>query len=232
VSLTPYYEADGITIYHGDCREIMPEVAAADLVVTDPPYTFGLASTSGRLGWGDLMNAATFYADILRSVRRLTATRNGAAWLFNSWRTFPVIARAAWEADWPVVSLLVWDKGPEVGMGGKVGLRAQYELCALFAQEGFSISNRSAKDIVNVPWGGSAPREYHAAQKPVGIITHILSVSLDHAGLVLDPFMGSGTTLIAARTAGLPAIGIEIEERYCEIAAERLSQGVLNLGAG
>jgi site-specific DNA-methyltransferase (adenine-specific) len=227
---SPYYDRDGITIYHGDCREVLSEIASVDLVVTDPPYTFGLNSVSGKLGWGDLMNAASFYADILRKIALSTRPRNGAAWIFNSWRTFPVIAKASWEAQWAISSLLVWDKGPEVGMGGTKGLRAQYELVALFLHDGFRITDRSAKDIVNIPWGGSAPREFHAAQKPVAIFEHLMRISLDDSGLVLDPFMGSGTALVAAKQTGHHAIGIEIEERYCEIAVQRLAQSVLPFG--
>lgn len=223
--MNPYYSDDLVTIYHGDCREILPETRA-DVVITDPPYTFGLASTAGKLGWADLMNAAGFYANILGQVRTITP-EDGAAWVFNSWRTFPVLARAAWDAQWDVQSLMVWDKGPEVGMGGSRGLRAQYEMIALFAGPAFSIANRSAKDIVNVPWGGSSPRTFHAAQKPTGIIDHLLSISTTKPIIVLDPFMGSGTTIVSAKNAGHRAIGIEAEERYCEIAAERCRQEVL-----
>ena len=97
------------------------------LVIADPPYTFGLSSTQQKAskggGWADLMNNALFYALILREVKRITKQTNGAAWFFNSWRSMPVLQRASWESDWPIESMLVWDKGPEVGMGGCRGLR-------------------------------------------------------------------------------------------------------------
>src|SRR6266702_1854465 len=111
--LIPYYDADGITLYHADMRDVLPRLHAVDLVVTDPPYVIGFASsvqdTNKVGGWSDLMNAATWYGAWLRECRRLTAPR-GAAWVFNSWRSYPALARGAYEACWPVQSLLVWDK--------------------------------------------------------------------------------------------------------------------------
>ena len=121
--MKPYYEASGVTIYHGDCREVLPEVSGVGLAVTDPPYVFGIASTAneGKCGgWGDLMNAAAWYAIILAHLKRLTNSSQGAAWVFNSWRSFPVLARAAYEAAWGIESLLVWDKD-WIGLGGSRG---------------------------------------------------------------------------------------------------------------
>jgi hypothetical protein len=96
--MQPYYESGGIAIYHGDAMETLPQVEGVfDVVVTDPPYSFGLASTAdeGKAGsWADLMNTSRWYAEWLRMVRERT-TRNAAAWVFNSWRSFPVLARAA-----------------------------------------------------------------------------------------------------------------------------------------
>jgi site-specific DNA-methyltransferase (adenine-specific) len=228
--MSPYYEADGITIYHGDCREIVPELSGVRLVVTDPPYVFGLASTSqeGKAGgWGDLMNNAAFFAALLRDFRRLIGGNDGAVWMFNSWRSFPVIARAAYEAQWPIESLLVWDKG-WIGPGGPRGLRPSYELAVLWGEGGYTVVDRSTPDIWREKWSGFKPTG-HPAEKPVALVRRMIEAG-NAEGAVLDPFMGSGTTLVAAKNLGRRAIGIEIEERYCEIAAERLSQGVLDLG--
>ena len=228
----PYYCEDGITIYCGDCREIMPEIAGAGLVVTDPPYSFGLASTGqeGKAGgWGDLMNNAHFYASILGEARRLISNRAGAAWVFNSWRSLPTLMRAAYEAQWPVASVLVWDK-EWIGPGGSVGLRPSYELVALFAAEGFSLDNRGIPDIRRSRWHNGMRPGLHPAEKPTELIRWLIEES-GGVGPVLDPFMGSGTTLVAAKQLGRKAVGIEIEERYCEVAVQRLAQGVLPLEA-
>lgn len=226
--MTTYYEHGGITIYHGDCREITPSLTGVGLVVTDPPYMFGMASTAqeGKAGgWGDMMNAATFYASLLRDWRTLFSGRTGAAWVCNSWRSFPVLARAAFEARWPIESLLVWDK-IGIGPGGPNGLRPTYELAALFISGGYRVVDRSTPDIWRVRPGSKVTE--HAAEKPVYLMARMIAAGNDDS-TVLDPFMGSGTTLVAAKQLNRRAIGIEIEERYCEIAAKRLSQEVLDL---
>lgn len=201
----------------------MPSV---DLVVTDPPYSFGMASTAqeGKAGsWADLMNAAAWYASWLVECKRLTANRAGAAWVFNSWRSFPILARAAYDARWGIESLLVWDK-QWIGPGGTRGLRPSYELVALFAHPEFSLEDRGLPDVWQAKWSSIKPHG-HPAEKPEALIGRIIRES--GGDIVLDPFMGSGSTLAAAAKLGIRAIGIEAEERYCEIAARRLSQGVL-----
>lgn len=221
--MKPYYEADGISIYHGDCREIMPGLAGIGLIVTDPPYLFGLASTAhdGKAGgWADMMNAAGFYAEVLRTAHGLLANQQGALWMFNSWRSFPVLARAAFEARWPIESLLVWDKGG-IGPGGCTGLRPCYELAALFACDGFRLANRSLRDI----WPVAQRRETeHPSEKPVALLERLLVES--GRSPVLDCFAGSGSTLVAAKQLGSVAIGIEAEERWCEVAARRLDAAI------
>lgn len=225
--LKPYYCEDGITLYHGDCREVMQTLSAIDLVVTDPPYVFGIASTSQDTkcgGWGDLMNSASFYAALLGDFRRLLENQRGAAWVFNSWRSFPVLARASYEAQWPIESLLVWDK-EWIGPGGSRGLRPAYELVSLFVCPEFALSNRGLPDVWRAKWCGA--KEWHPAEKPVPLLRKLIEES--GGGVVLDPFAGSGSTLVAAKQLGCRAIGIEIEERFCEIAARRLSQRILPL---
>lgn len=224
--MKPYYERGGITIYHGDCREIMPTLANVGLVVTDPPYVFGIASTfeEGKAGgWGDLMNAGGIYANWIREWWRLVSNTAGAAWVFNSWRSFPVLARGAHEARWPIESLLIWDK-EWIGPGGQRGLRPSYEVVALFTHPEFQVTDRGTPDIWRSKWAGA--KDFHPAEKPVALLQRLIGAG-KFQGAVLDSFCGSGSTLVAARALGRHAIGIEIEERYCEIAAKRLAQEVL-----
>lgn len=225
--MKPYYEHAGITIYHGDSREILPLLPDVDLVVTDPPYTFGIASTGdeGKCGsWGDLMNSSVWYESWILECKRLTANRQGALWVFNSWRSFPVLAKAA-HYVWGIESLLVWDKC-WIGPGGARGLRPSYELVALLCHPGFQLPNRGLPDIWKSPFSSTKPHG-HSAEKPIDLLTKLLKESA--RPLILDPFLGSGTTLAAAKVLGMSAIGIEIEERWCEIAATRLSQEMLEL---
>jgi DNA modification methylase len=194
-----------------------------DAVITDPPYSFGMGSSTSASskngGWGDFINGAVFYSVVLSEFRRVSRL---ATWIFGPWRGFPVLSKASFDVGWPIESQLVWDKGPEVGMGGLRGLRAQYETVALFAQPLFQIADRSAKDIINIPWGGSAPRTNHPAEKPLALLEQIAVWT--NGDTILDPFCGSGTTLVAAKKLGRHFLGFEISHDYCEIARRRLAE--------
>ena len=226
--MKPYYEDSQATIYHADSIECLTELRDSfDLVVADPPYTTGIASfgeDSKASGWGDIMNSAHFNAAWLRECRRLLENKQGAAWVFNSWRSLPILARTSYEIQWAICSVLIWDK-MWIGPGGPNGLRPSYELAALFVHKGFSIANRGLPDIWQHQWSSVKPHG-HPAEKPVSLVAKMIREC--GAKRVLDPFMGSGTTLEAAKQEGATAVGIEIEERWCEVAAQRLSQGVLN----
>ena len=222
----PYLERDGITIYNQDCLDVLPLLGNVDLIVTDPPYNLNLFSAlKMKTGsWGDVMNSAYFYAQILRLCYERTHIRQGAAWVFNSWRSLPVLQKASYDAEWMMESLLVWDK-QWIGPGGTKGLRPSYELVALFCHDAFGLANRSLPDIWRHKFA-SQKSTGHPAEKPVALMAQILRESLVHRAdaVVLDPFLGSGTTLVAAQALGCRAIGIEVEERYCELAANRLAQ--------
>jgi len=224
----PYFQDAQATIYHGDALEVLPELRGEnfDLVVADPPYTTGISSfgeSSKASGWGDIMNSAHFNAAWLRECRRLLENKQGAAWVFNSWRALPILARASYEIEWAILSLLVWDKEC-IGPGGVQGLRPSYELAALFVHKGFALADRGLPDIWRHKWSSTKPNG-HPAEKPVSLVSRMIRES--GARRVLDPFMGSGTTLEAAKQEGATAAGIEIEERWCECAAKRLQHGVL-----
>ena len=221
----PYYEQNGITIYHGDARDVLPSLNGVDLVIADPPYSLTMASSMKTAGWGDLMNSAYFYGFILKQAKRLTVNAQGAAWVFNNWCGLPVLQKASYEEEWPIESVLVWDK-QWIGPGGQRGLRPSYELVALFCHDDFQIADRGVPDIWQSPFSSHKPNG-HPAEKPLALIKRIILES--NPRTVLDPFLGSGTTLVAAHELGRAAVGIEIEERWCELAANRLSQDVMAL---
>ena len=227
MSLEPYYDSDGITLYHGDCLEILPEIAtdSVGLVVADPPYGINTKSDGyGKLNpWADLLNSALFYKTWIAEARRVL-NHNGALWSFLNWRSMVSFQKTSCDLSWPITSLLVWDK-EWIGPGGMAGLRPSYELVALWAQPEFAIENRGLPDVIRSKWSGNKPTG-HPAEKPPHLIKWLVEIS-GGDGMVLDPFSGSGTTLRASKDAGRPAIGIEVDERWCEYTARRLAQKVL-----
>lgn len=220
--MKPYYERDGITIYHGDCREILPTLPSDIAIVSDPPY--GISWDTG---------------DHRRSVRGLFgktfAPIVGDASPFDPAHllAFPKVvlfganhyadklpASAAW---------VTWDK--RVGMESndqsdcelawsKVGGRAR--MIRYLFNGGGSFGRENGLHV-----GRGIPVMLHPTQKPVAVMRQLILWYTDETDTICDPYMGSGTTLRAAKDLGRRAIGIEIEERYCEIAAKRLAQGVL-----
>lgn len=230
--MNPYYQDDAVTIYHGDALDLLSEIrgSSVDLVLTDPPYVIGavsagnMASKSG--GWGDMMNSSRWFRDWYVMARRLLKP-DGAMWTFLNWRSLPVVMKAAIDAEWPVVSNLVWHKD-WIGPGGSVGLRPAYEMVALLPMPEFTIEDRGIPDVLTYKWASFKPSG-HPAEKPVALLARLIAESMRSPGLVVDPFLGSGSTLVAAKMLGHRAIGIEAEEKWCEQAATRLSQEVLGL---
>ena len=186
--MNPYYEHDGITLYHGDAREILPHMKPVHLIVTDPPYHLGLNATAADSQWADLMNGALFFEFVLQHARRLTALNEGAAWIFNKWKGMVSILRAAGLVGWSIDSTLIWDRDWP-NSGNQHGLRNAYELVSLFRHDGFRIADRTIRDIWKFPWTPS-DRQFHPAEKPVALLERLIEVSDGNS--VLDPFAGSG----------------------------------------
>lgn len=205
--MQPYYDHAGITIYNGDCREIMPQLPKVDLVLTDPPYGLGHKLHDGGT-WG----TNPIYDDMLvwdlapvEPELLMLAIEKGNRAIIWGGNYFPLPPSRAW---------LVWRKNE------KMPTLADVELC-------WTNLDIPAKELCvrRNPDG----RRSHPTQKPLRIMQWCIHFC-PNAQTILDPFMGSGTTLVAAKQLGRKAIGIEICEKYCEIAAKRLSQEVLPLG--
>lgn len=227
--MEPYYADDYVTVYHGDALEVLPELDPHGIkaCITDPPYMIGAASAgsiSGKVGtWADAMNSAHWFAAWYQMVGA-ALSHDGVFWSFLNWRTLPVVMRAAIDSRMPITSMAVWDK-EWIGPGGVQGLRPSYEMIALMCKPGFSVENRGVADVFRAKVGSYKPNG-HPAEKPTSIIQRIFDVS-SQPETVLDPFLGSGTTAVVAKVNGARCVGIEADERWCEVAASRLAQDVL-----
>lgn len=232
----PYYSDDRVTIYHGDCRDVAATVTptTADLVLTDPPY--GMAFVSGMRTVTKL--AAVRSDGVRQGIRSVRLGLNSLVNWYADDTHFLVFCH--WES-WPdfydnlshlfaVRNALIWHKD----RGGMGDLRHEYAKdyeVVLFGARNRDREIAGRRDgavIRGYPPVAGGSRE-HPTEKPDDLLGYFVEKHTPEGGVVLDPFMGSGTTLVAAKNLGRKAIGIEIEERYCEIAAERCSQEVLAL---
>ena len=212
----PYFQDDAITIYHGDSRVILPQLTVkADLLLTDPPY--GIKYSTEKSGYPGIRRFPPMVGD-----KDLDAVQ----WLLTQVETYPTCI--IWGAHcfphllpFPGV-WLCWDK--RVIDEADAAFGWPFELAWVSKRQGKAhIYRVQHGGAVNAD-GANMPR-MHPTQKPVALFKRII---LDYDGqVILDPFMGSGATLRAAKDLGRKAIGIEIEERYCEVAAKRMAQGVL-----
>lgn len=221
--MKPYYSADAVVIYHGDARDVLPSLDPVDLVLTDPPYgvTYQSNMAAGR-GTRPITNDGTRLSLALnRQVMPLLRATH-VLW-FTRWDAWPDIW-AELGQHFPLRGLLVWDKGSP-GMGDLRHWGPSYELIASAGQG--EITGARDGSVLRFNTVGGQDR-FHPTEKPVPLLAYLIR-KLD-AETVIDPFMGSGSTLVAARSLGRRAIGIEMDERYCEIAARRMDQEVFDLG--
>lgn len=246
--MKPYYSEGGITLYHGDAEAVLLTLGAFDAVVTDPPYGetslewdrrasewcrlvnapqlwcfgsmrfwLGAAADFRAAGWRyaqeivwEKHNGSSFHADRFRRVHEFAAHWYRGAW-GSLYRRVPQTNDATCRT--------VRRKGRPAHTGEIAG--------STYASE--DGGPRLMRSVLRVrSCHGTA---LHPTQKPEGIVAPLIEFSVPPGGSVLDPFAGSGTTLVVARALGCSAVGIELDERFCEAAAKRLSQGVLQFDA-
>ena len=209
--MTPYHESDGVTLYHGDCREILPQLGRFDLLLTDPPYGIGyggsqsIGGTAGRAKagwktWKTGWDEAPVDQELLDCAIR--QAKISIVWGGNYFKLPP---SQCW---------FVWDKEQ------RNFTLADAEMAWTNMDKAIRVFSYSRGLCV-----AEGPRQ-HPTQKPVALMRWCLARAEDPQ-TILDPFAGSGTTLLAAKLEGRKAVGIEISEEYCEIAANRLRQRLL-----
>jgi site-specific DNA-methyltransferase (adenine-specific) len=239
----PYYEDSAVRLYCGDCREILPHLEPVDLVVTDPPYAVSIPGLShkGRPGKGT--RSLDFFpqdhdwsacrAMVREAVRLCPVTEQASFYVWCGHRQFGDMVGDLEERGFST-RFLVWSKLYPPPPAPRSGWPSGAELCVYAFRPGrhWSDEHLPASNVL-VADGfrhGNPAKLPHPTQKPVDVVAPLVRASSRRGDLVADPFAGSGTTLVAAKNLGRRAIGIEIEERYCEVAANRLTQEVLDFG--
>ncbi len=213
---TPYYDEDGITIYHANCVDILPYLPVADLLLVDPPY--GIGEAAGKNHSRGQLAIPTDYGNAAWDNQRITDDLMGL-----------VLGSADQSIVWggnyyshllsPGPGWLVWDK---INSGDFADCELAWTNLPQAVRLYRHMWNGMLRDSERNP-------RVHPTQKPVALMHWCLSFAPD-AETIIDPFCGSGPVLRAAKDLGRKCVGIEIEERYCEIAVRRLAQTVLPLG--
>jgi DNA modification methylase len=223
--VTPYYSDDLVTIYHGDCREIAPSIVPA-VIVTDPPYGIEWDQPAYLKRGRHPSTRTKAHASIVND--ETTEVRDQLLAMFPS---TPAAVFGSVYAPPPLGArgVLVWRKPRDAGLfGATEPWRRDWEPIFILGEWQGNADRSSVLESA-----AGTHRRYaqgvHPHAKPVDVLIALIDVA--PMGLVLDPFAGSGSTLVAAKSLGRRAIGIEIEEKYCEIAALRCSQEVLGLSA-
>ncbi|AXQ64126.1 DNA methylase [Mycobacterium phage KristaRAM] len=216
--MNPYYQDDQVTLYHGDCLEIT-EWLAADVLVTDPPYGMAFVSSWTKQKRPVANDDNTIHRD---NALEAWGEEKPAA-VFGTWR----VAKPP-----NVRQCLIWDKrGAGPGMGDlTTAFGTSHEEIYLIGHWVKRSTRRGSVITTESSPSDLTSRIGHPTPKPVGLMETIIAAAPE--GVVADPFAGSGSTLVAARNLGRKAIGVELEERYCEIIARRLDQMCLDFGAG
>lgn len=238
----PYYQDELCTIYHGDSFDILPYLSGIDAVVTDPPYSSGGAFRGDRAQAtttkyvnsdtaayrpefaGDNRDQRSFlaWATLWLNASRQASRPGAILCSFIDWRQLPVLTDAIQCGGWTWRNMATWWK-PGVRMQkGRFSSSAEY---VLYASNG-AIVEPGAMSPQNVFSCKIDSNRDHIAQKPLDVMRWVLGV-VPESSLILDPFMGSGATVAAAISLGHRVVAVEVDERYCEVAAKRLDQQTL-----
>jgi len=208
--MKPYYQDHSVTIYHGDCRQILPQLGNFDLLLTDPPYGMRYQSNYRKLKhkpiFGDEQMDFNFIESLIKKA-------NCAAYVFCRWDNLVEMPKPK--------SVIAWVKN-NTSMGDLKHEHArQWEACCFYPMPNHKF-NRRPSDVI---YANRTDNSWHPTQKPVDVMIQLIDAN--QCQTILDPFAGSGTTGRAAKDLGKQAVLVEMDEQYCEIAAQRMAQEVL-----
>lgn len=224
--MKPYYQDESVTLYHGDCADILPRIERCDLIVTDPPYGVSYKSNNGDhapMAMDGEVDKSAVLERLSLALRALNRCRHIYCFGPMDLSSLPLCG----------VVPLIWDK-EVTGMGDLTApwgpaheniTFGVYEVSAANRAKGYGgLSARIRKgSVLRCQRGMSSQTKRHPTEKPVSLLRQLIESSSVMGEAVLDPFCGVGSTLVAAKLEGRRAVGIEIEEKFCAIAAERLA---------
>lgn len=214
--MTPYYSDESVTLWHGDAREVLPGRLTKPVLITDPPYGIDLDTDYSRF-----KNAGTAHRKVAQDAEAFDPE-----WLLARFSRAVIFGGHNFASRLPDSgSWIVWDKVLKNDLGVRI---AEAELAWT---RGVLTRTRSFRHL----WSGAFRASergtaYHPCQKPVALMGWIVRLVTQTVDTVVDPYAGSGSTLVAAKVEGRKAVGCELDERYCELIAQRLSQEVLDFG--
>ena len=223
--MKPYFESDELSLYHGDCREVLPGLnLSCDLIVTDPPYGTDWQSNRRQQRFDKIVgDDGSLDVSACLSVALKKLRRNGHVYIFGEFdfTNLPLTEKAE----------LIWDKGM-MGSGDLASAWGTSHEKIYFYTYEFSKANRDKGygklaarvrrgSVLSIPRLNSGAVKRHPTEKPVMLLRQLIESSSIIGDVVLDPFAGSGATLEAAVLEGRKAIGVEIEEQYCETIVKR-----------
>lgn len=246
--MQPYYSENGIVIYHGDCREVLPSLDIVDHVLTDPPYardvyqrlqspkTHKGSGTPARMGIRNhqyssisiekLAAGAIGHIDEMLEAVALEIARITKRWalVFSDAESIHLWRTQLEAAGMRYVRTGAWFKPDPMPQFSGDRPAVGFEPCTITHAQGSMRWNGGGSAATWTHGTVKKDRPDHPCPKPIGLMRELVYLFTDPNETVLDPFLGSGTTLIAAKSLGRNGIGIEIDEKYCEVAAERLSR--------
>jgi len=236
--MTPYYQDDSVTLYCGDALEILPELSDIGALITDPPYSSGGFTRSDRSArtsekyqnsstikkyaefFGDNRDGRSFafWCSLWLTMAHSRMVDGAFMAIFSDWRQLPLMSDALQAGGFVWRGTAVWDKGlsarPQLGRP-----RQQCEFILWGSKGQFPTAGSTFPGCWKIPV--ESYDKLHVTGKPPVLMAALCEIA---AGVILDPFAGSGTTLLAAKQQGRRAVGIEMSEAYCEITAKRLQQ--------
>lgn len=235
----PYYSDESTTIYVGDCREIVPELSDVDLFFTSPPYNLGTSTGGGMGSWSlaaaDLSDGYETFSDDLPTdvyeaqqreiVRAMYEALSPTGAIFYNHKPRPQAGRLVLPTDYgddlPLRQIIVWDRGTGINFSSSFFL-PKHEWIVVWARPDWRLRSKSAGGVGDVWRIHPENHPRHPAAFPIELPATAIEATAPK--LVVDPYAGSGSTLVAARAAGVRSIGIELSEKYAQQAVERLAQ--------